>query len=249
MILTEEESLVASPLVSKQDKNLKTLIEIIEKLKLEKELLYKQIQKKENEIKRLEEELNKKIVSQEDASSSNRRNESLYNALSTISSRLREVEEELQAEKAIKSFFLDTIREIALNRKTIIPNCNTITKGVLEGNLKDTKVNYCYVDNLADLNPSVLTEVGIKSVFVIEKCIENLKDSFLEEGIGVLCNAKNHYNCEVINNEVLICDPKVAIALDKEAEHAREVKLEKERTKILKLLIDYKESSRKKEAT
>jgi len=248
MILTEEAIVPSAPL-TRQEKSSKTLIEVIEKLKLEKELLYKQIQKKEEEIRRLEEELNKKLSSQETIISSDRRIETLYNALSTISTKLREVEEELQAERSIKSFFLDTIKEISLNRKIVIPRCDAVIKGFLEEKLKEAKVDYCFAEKLADLSSSILVETGIKSIITIYECEQSLKGSFLEEGVGVLCDAKSQYNCEVINNELLVCNPKVINTLEKEAEYARETKIEKERTKILKLLMEYKEGSRKKEAT
>lgn len=245
IIFVDEESVSKERKESEREESLSSLIRSIDKLKLEKEFLLQELQKKNETIKRLEEELNKRMTKELDDIDIDRRIESLYNILSTLSTRIRKIEEELNLEKSMNAFLFDRIREIALKRKIVVPHCSFIIQD--SSKIDKQRTDYCFVADLNESLSSLPLDLGLKSVAVLGECNEDARRQILERGVGVLCQINSHGSCEVIESKLLICDQKIIALLDKEAEKALEIKNEIEKMKILKLLTEYKEDSKKRE--
>lgn len=248
IISSEEERGPADNRTSERDESLKKLSRLVNELRMEKELLMEQLRKKDIELRRLEEELSKKIDRGYQATTNDRKVETLYSVLSTVSSKLRKIQEELQTEKTMQSYLIEKLSEISIKKKVAFPNCDTISRASSKKDGPDgVKVSYCFTDDLNAVSPELLSESGIRGVIAAGACEDNLWDFFLESGVGVLCDSSNSYSCESIGGNVIICDSKITAALEEAHERAYRAKVEREKAKILKLLMDYKETAKRRE--
>jgi len=222
-------------------------LELVERLSLEKELLSQELRKKQEELERLEEEI-ARLRSKRAETSLDKRAELLYGTLSALSSRLRAVEEELNATKEKVSYLVEKLSEVSSKRAVALLDCGHLaglaTRSASE---RAPRVDYCYARSLAEISVETVESAGVKGVAILEDCSsDEFKRALNVRGVGVLCCKERDCDCEVIEERVAVCAPRVLRELSEEAERAKQFAAESERQRILKLLREYRESERER---
>lgn len=223
--------------VERKDRGTKGLLSSMERLVLEKQLLLRELEKKEKVIKRLEKEVAER--QQRRPEDEDRRAGMLYRSLAYLSSKLRETLERLHSANALIELMERTMHDVSLGRAVLIPSCSVL------GKAEALRVSYCYADSLGDARFEDLAMAGVKAVLLLGLLSAEEVSGFVNRGIGVLALEETVAPCRRVSDKQLVCEPKITRMLDEAAKVAKEAYAESERQRIMQLILDYKETRRR----